>query len=281
MWFGGRKGNVCGGELHGCTTLLPKVRMFAPQFIWFSNMTRLSVNINKVALLRNARGGNLPDLLQVARDCEAFGAQGITVHPRPDQRHIRYDDVPPLKALVTTEFNIEGNPTPDFLELVLANKPHQCTLVPDATTQLTSDHGWDTVQHRSFLQSVIGEMHANGIRVSIFVDPDPRMVEGAKATGADRIELYTGPYAHDFGKDRAAAVAPYTAAARVAHEVGLGINAGHDLNLDNLTYFQQHCPHLEEVSIGHALIADALYYGLSNTIRMYLRCLQPSVSAPQ
>lgn len=235
--------------------------------------TRLSVNINKVALLRNARGGNLPNLVQVALDCEAFGAEGITVHPRPDQRHIRFDDVPALKAVVSTEFNIEGNPTPDFLTLVLENKPHQCTLVPDTPTQLTSDAGWDTVGQASFLKDVIGTLQAAGIRVSIFVDPIPKMVEGAKAVGADRIEFYTGPYAHDFVKDPAAAMAPYAAAAVVANQVGIGINAGHDLNLDNLKYFKDHCPELLEVSIGHALISDALYYGLSNTIKMYLRQL--------
>lgn len=235
--------------------------------------TRLSVNVNKVALLRNARGGNLPNLVQVALDCEAFGAEGITVHPRPDQRHIRFDDVPALKAVVSTEFNIEGNPTPDFLTLVLENKPHQCTLVPDTPTQLTSDAGWDTVGQASFLKDVIGTLQAAGIRVSIFVDPIPKMVEGAKAVGADRIEFYTGPYAHDFVKDPAAAMAPYAAAAVVANQVGIGINAGHDLNLDNLKYFKDHCPELLEVSIGHALISDALYYGLSNTIKMYLRQL--------
>jgi pyridoxine 5-phosphate synthase len=236
-------------------------------------MTHLSVNINKVALIRNARGSNLPDLVQVARDCEAFGAQGITVHPRPDQRHIRYDDVPALRAVVTTEFNIEGNPTPDFLELVLANPPHQCTLVPDATDQLTSDHGWDTVAYAAFLREVTARLHERRIRVSVFVDPDPRMVEGAKAAGVDRIELYTGPFAHDFGTNPAAAVAAYTEAARVANEIGIGINAGHDLNLDNLRFFKENCPGLLEVSIGHALISDALYYGLSNTIKMYLQRL--------
>ena len=236
-------------------------------------MARLSVNINKVALLRNARGGNLPDLVQVAKDCEEYGAEGITVHPRPDQRHVRFDDIPALRAVVTTEFNIEGNPTPDFLALVLANPPHQCTLVPDATDQLTSDHGWDTLRHADFLRDVIAALRAKNIRVSLFVDPDPRMVEGAKAVGADRVELYTGPYAHDFSKDPAAAAAAYTAAAEAANALGIGLNAGHDLNLDNLRYFRDHCPGLLEVSIGHALICDALYYGLSNTIQMYLRQL--------
>ncbi|TNE52422.1 MAG: pyridoxine 5'-phosphate synthase [Bacteroidetes bacterium] len=236
-------------------------------------MTRLSVNINKVALLRNARGGNLPDLIQVAEDCEAFGAQGITVHPRPDQRHIRFDDIPLLKRTVTTEFNIEGNPTPDFLKLVIANVPDQCTLVPDTTDQLTSDHGWDTLKHADFLKEVIAALHVKGIRVSVFADPDPKMIEGAKAVGADRVELYTGPYAHDFTHNPEVAMAPYSEAARIAGEIGIGLNAGHDLNLVNLRYFKEHCPGLLEVSIGHALISDALYYGLSNTIRMYLRQL--------
>jgi pyridoxine 5-phosphate synthase len=237
-------------------------------------MTRLSVNINKVALLRNSRGGNLPNLVQVAKDCEAFGAQGITVHPRPDQRHVRYDDIPALREIVTTEFNIEGNPTREFLELVLANPPHQCTLVPDSPSQLTSDAGWDTIAYASFLREVIDSLHKNNIRVSVFLDPVARMVEGAKAAGADRVEFYTGPYAHYFPKNPQQAVAAYTEAAKVANAVDIGINAGHDLNLDNLKFFRDHCPHLLEVSIGHALISDALYYGLSNTIRMYLRQLQ-------
>lgn len=234
----------------------------------------LSVNINKVALLRNARGSNLPDLVQVARDCEAFGADGITVHPRPDQRHVRYDDIPLLRAVVTTEFNIEGKPERDFLDLVLAHPPHQCTLVPDSPGQLTSDHGWDTIGQRDFLREVMAELKSKGIRVSIFVDPDERLVEGAAETGADRVELYTGPFAHDFFKNPTAAMAPYTRAAEAAARVGLGLNAGHDLNLDNLKYFREHCPGLLEVSIGHALISDALYYGLANTIRMYQRQLK-------
>ena len=236
-------------------------------------MTRLSVNINKIALLRNSRGSHLPDLIQVAKDCEAFGAQGITVHPRPDQRHIRYDDIAPLKAIVTTEFNMEGNPIRDFMELVLANKPHQCTLVPDSPDQLTSDSGWDTVNQGAYLQEITRELQRHGIRVSVFLDPVIAMVEGAKKAGVDRIEFYTGPFAHQFPKDRAAAVKAYTEAAQVANALELGINAGHDLNLDNLRYFREHCPQLLEVSIGHALITDALYYGLSNTIKMYLRQL--------
>lgn len=237
-------------------------------------MTRLSVNINKVALLRNSRGGNLPDLVQVARDCEAFGAEGITVHPRPDQRHIRYDDIPALRAVVTTEFNIEGNPDREFMDLVLANPPHQCTLVPDVPDQLTSDHGWDTVRDQARLREVCAALQPQGIRVSVFVDPTPAMVEGALAAGADRIEFYTGPFAKDFLKSPAAAVKAYTEAAKVANNIGIGINAGHDLNLDNLRFFRENCPGLLEVSIGHALISDALYFGLSNTIRMYLRLLK-------
>lgn len=239
-------------------------------------MFRLSVNINKIALIRNARGGNLPDLLQVARDCEDFGAQGITVHPRPDQRHIRYDDIPALRAVVRTEFNIEGNPEPDFMALVCANPPHQCTLVPDSQDQRTSDHGWDTVAHGSFLREITAALQEKGIRVSIFVDPDPRMIAGARAVGADRVELYTGPYAAQFPQDPAGAIAPYARAAEEAGRLGIGLNAGHDLNLANLHYFKRHCPQLLEVSIGHALICDALYYGLSNTIRMYLRQMSDS-----
>lgn len=236
-------------------------------------MTRLSVNLNKVALIRNARGGNLPDLVQVAKDCEAFGAQGITVHPRPDQRHVRFDDIPLLRSIVTTEFNIEGNPTREFMDLVLANPPHQVTLVPDAPGALTSDAGWDTIRHAAWLSEMVAEFRRKQIRVSLFVNPVSKMIEGAKKTGADRIEFYTGPYAHDFPKNPAKAVAAYTKAAKIANELQIGINAGHDLNTENLRYFQQHCPNLLEVSIGHALVSDALYYGLANTIRMYLRQL--------
>lgn len=241
-------------------------------------MTRLSVNINKVALLRNSRGSNLPDLLQVAKDCEAFGGQGITVHPRPDERHIRYADVPALKKIVTTEFNIEGNPTPDFMQLVLDARPHQCTLVPDSPDQLTSDQGWDTIKHKDFLTDITAQLHEAGIRVSVFVDPEARFVEGAGKVGADRIEFYTGHYAHVFEVDPAKAVAPHTAAAKVANEVGIGINAGHDLNLKNLRYYREQIPDLLEVSIGHALICDALYYGLENTVQMYLRQLAPQLT---
>lgn len=236
-------------------------------------MTRLSVNINKVALIRNAREGNLPDLVQVAKDCEAFGGQGITVHPRPDERHIRYSDIPALRDVVTTEFNIEGNPTEAYMELVLANRPAQATLVPDSPDVLTSSEGWNTVEHCELLTSVTRQLQAAGIRVSIFVDPVIAMVEGAKDVGADRIELYTGDYAGAFAKNRDEAVAPHIAAARRANELGLGVNAGHDLNLDNLRYYAQQVPGLMEVSIGHALICDALYFGLENTIQMYLRQL--------
>lgn len=237
-------------------------------------MTRLSINLNKVALIRNARGGNLPNLEQVAIDCEKFGAQGITVHPRPDERHITFADLPKLKALVQTEFNIEGNPIPNFMDLVLKNKPHQCTLVPDDPNQLTSDHGWDTIEHESFLTEIIAKLKAEGIRTSLFVDPEGRMVEGAKKVGADRIELYTGDYAHNFSKDKHAAIQPFVAAAQVANDIGIGINAGHDLNLDNLRFFKENIPNLLEVSIGQALISDALYYGLYNTVQLYLRELK-------
>lgn len=236
-------------------------------------MTRLSVNINKIATLRNARGGNNPDLVKVALDCERFGAQGITVHPRPDERHIRYQDVLDLKPLVTTEFNIEGNPDERFIELVKQVKPDQVTLVPDAPDAITSNAGWDTIQHADHLRKLIDLFKADGIRVSIFVDADERMVEGAKAVGTDRIELYTEPYAAHYFENREAAIAPFVRAAQKAQELGLGLNAGHDLSLENLQYFAQHIPGLLEVSIGHALICDALYFGLENTIQMYRRCL--------
>lgn len=237
-------------------------------------MTRLSVNINKIATLRNSRGGNNPDLIQVARDCERFGAQGITVHPRPDERHIRYQDVFNLKKIVTTEFNIEGNcEEQKFIDLVLANKPEQVTLVPDALGQITSNHGWDTVKKQRYLKDIIKIFKDAGIRVSIFVDPVVEMVEAAATTGTDRIELYTEGYASHYHQNKEQAIAPYIEAARMAQKVGLGINAGHDLDLHNLKYFAQNIPGLLEVSIGHALICDALYYGLENTIQMYLRQL--------
>lgn len=236
---------------------------------------RLSVNVNKIALIRNSRGGNAPDLIQVARDCEAYGADGITIHPRPDQRHIRYSDIPELKAVVTTELNIEGNPTDEFLKQVLLHKPHQCTLVPDSPSALTSDKGWDTVKQRLFLTRVISELKDNGIRVSIFVDASPQMVEGAALAGADRVEFYTGPYAALFATSPAAAVKNHTIAAETAASLKIGVNAGHDLNLHNLRYYAQMVPDLLEVSIGHALICDALYYGLGNVIGMYQHQLRP------
>lgn len=233
-------------------------------------MARLSVNINKVATIRNARGGNNPDVIKFAIDCENFGAQGITVHPRPDERHIRYADVYELKKVVRTEFNIEGNPKESkFVDLVLANKPEQVTLVPDAENQLTSNHGWDTVKHADYLKSIIAEFKSAGIRVSIFVDPLVDMVKAAADTGTDRIELYTESYASQYHINREQAILPYQQAAIAAKELGLGINAGHDLDLENLAYLNQNIIALEEVSIGHALICDALYYGIENTIQMY------------
>ncbi|MBA9077708.1 pyridoxine 5'-phosphate synthase [Rufibacter quisquiliarum] len=236
-------------------------------------MTKLSVNINKIATLRNARGGNRPNVVQAALDCERFGAQGITVHPRPDERHIRYQDVYDLKKVVTTEFNIEGNPTPDFIKIVKEVKPEQVTLVPDAPDAITSNAGWDTLKHKDFLVDVIAQFKELGIRTSIFVDPITAQVEGAALTGTDRIELYTEAYAHQYLTNREAAVKPYAEAARVAAECGLGLNAGHDLDLDNLRYLKEQLPNLAEVSIGHALICDALYLGLENTIQLYLRQL--------
>jgi pyridoxine 5-phosphate synthase len=235
--------------------------------------TRLSVNINKVALIRNARGGNLPDLMNVAADCERFGAQGITVHPRPDERHIRYEDVKMLKNQVRNEFNVEGNPAKPFMKLVTETIPDQVTLVPDEPDAITSDSGWDTLKHTNYLKEVIDELHAHNIRVSLFIDPDPKLIEGAAKAGADRIELYTGPFALQFQHNPEAAVKPYITAAKAALDAGLGINAGHDLNLENLSYLITHIPEISEVSIGHALICDALYFGLENTIQLYLRQL--------
>ncbi|MGN6266851.1 MAG: pyridoxine 5'-phosphate synthase [Ginsengibacter sp.] len=238
-------------------------------------MTKLSVNINKIATLRNSRGGNNPDVIKAAIDIQTFGADGITVHPRPDERHIRYADVFELKKIITTEFNIEGNCREEkFVRLVLDNKPDQVTLVPDATGQLTSDHGWDTVKNHEYLVEMIGIFQNAGIRVSIFVDPVIEMIEGAKKTGTDRIELYTEGYAREFQKgNKEKAIAPYVAAAKKAVELGLGINAGHDLDLHNLKYFAQNIPGLLEVSIGHALISDALYFGLENAVQLYKRQL--------
>ncbi len=236
-------------------------------------MTRLSVNINKIATLRNARGGNLPDLLKMALDCERFGAQGITVHPRPDQRHIRYQDVYDLKPIVTTELNIEGYPSPEFIALVLAVVPGQVTLVPDPPGVLTSNAGWNIRENRIFLQDVIGRFHEKGIRTSLFVEPDPEMVRLAGETGTERVELYTESYARLYSSGREDAVRPFTHAALAAKESAIGLNAGHDLNLDNLKYFRESVPGLLEVSIGHALICDALYFGLENTIQLYRRQL--------
>ena len=239
-------------------------------------MTKLSVNINKLATLRNSRGGNNPDLIKAATDIERFGAEGITVHPRPDERHIRYADVYALKKIITTEFNIEGNCTEkSFVDLVLANKPAQVTLVPDAAGQLTSNHGWNTIEHAAYLKEMIAVFKNAGIRVSIFVDPVVEMVEGAKTTGTDRIELYTEAYARGYAAgNKEAAIAPYIAAAGKANELGLGINAGHDLDLHNLQYFAKNIPGLLEVSIGHALICDAIYLGLENTVQLYKRQLK-------
>lgn len=237
-------------------------------------MTKLSVNINKIALLRNARGGNLPDPVAAAQEIERYGADGITVHPRPDARHIRYDDVRALKGVLRTELNIEGNPTPEFLSLVLEVRPAQVTLVPDAPDALTSNAGWDTLRHRDFLSSVAASCREAGIRVSIFVDPDPRMVAGARACGADRVELYTEAYAREYAADREAAAAPYAAAAEEALRQGLGLNAGHDLSLENLRHYIRRIPSTDEVSIGHALVCDALRYGMENTVQLYLRQLK-------
>lgn len=233
-------------------------------------MTRLSVNINKIATVRNARGGNMPDVEKAAVDCENFGAEGITVHPRPDERHIRYSDVRLIKPLIHTEFNIEGNPIPSFIELVEEVVPAQVTMVPDAADAITSNAGWDTIRNEAFLTEMCREFKARGIRTSIFVDPDPKMVEGAARCGADRVELYTAAYAEDYPSGREAAIAPYLKAALAARECGLGLNAGHDLNLDNLSYFIRTIPWTDEVSIGHAIICDALYMGLEKTIRAYL-----------
>ncbi len=237
-------------------------------------MTKLSVNVNKIATLRNARGGNVPDLLKVAADIERFGAQGITIHPRPDERHIRYQDARDLKNIVTTEYNIEGNPNPKFIDLVLEVKPTQVTLVPDAVDAITSNAGWDTVKNESFLKDVIGTFKKAGIRTSIFVDPDSAMVTGAQNVGADRIELYTESYASQFTSDKEKAIRPFVEAALTANEIGIGINAGHDLSLENILYFKTHIPNLLEVSIGHALICEAIYLGLDNVVNMYLNKLK-------
>jgi pyridoxine 5'-phosphate synthase len=239
-------------------------------------MTQLSVNVNKIATLRNARGGDIPNLLQVALDCERFGAQGITVHPRPDERHIRYQDVRELKKVLTTEFNIEGNPIPSFMALVEEVRPHQVTLVPDAPDALTSSAGWDVARHRDFLSEILGQLHTWGIRTSIFVGTDLKNLDAAAALGTDRVELYTEPYASGYSADHARAVAPFVQAAEHARTLGLELNAGHDLSLENLRFFSEAIPFLSEVSIGHALISDALYLGLEETIRRYRACLTSS-----
>lgn len=238
-------------------------------------MTKLSVNINKIATIRNARGGNTPNLVQMAIDAERFGAQGITVHPRPDERHIRYQDVYDLKPVLKTEFNIEGNPKEQkFVDLVLNIKPHQVTLVPDGGNQITSDHGWDTISNKDYLKDIIKTFKSAGIRTSIFVDPNIKMVEGAQETGTDRIELYTEEYARLYSEAKESIIKPFVACAQLAHDLGLGVNAGHDLSLENLAFFKENIPNLLEVSIGHALISDALYLGLENTIQLYLRQLK-------
>ncbi|THD31737.1 pyridoxine 5'-phosphate synthase [uncultured Flavobacterium sp.] len=237
-------------------------------------MTKLSVNINKIATLRNARGGNVPDLLQVAKDIQRFGGQGITIHPRPDERHIRYQDARDLKPIVYTEYNIEGNPEQKFIDLVLEVKPTQVTLVPDAVDAITSNAGWDTVKHQDYLKEIIQEFQRNGIRTSIFVDPVLEMIEGAKKTGTERIELYTEAFAHQYGLGNKEGILPYIEAAKLANELDLGINAGHDLSLDNIQFFKQNIPNLLEVSIGHALISESIYLGLENVVNMYLQKLK-------
>lgn len=237
-------------------------------------MTKLSVNINKIATLRNSRGGDTPNLIQFAKDVQRFGAEGVTIHPRPDERHIRYQDAHDLKPVVFTEYNIEGNPNSKFIDLVLALKPTQVTLVPDAVDAITSNAGWDTIKNKSFLTEVISEFQRNGIRTSIFVDPETRQIEGAKATGTERIELYTEAFAHDYGLGNKNAVKPYTACAELANNIGLGVNAGHDLSLDNIAFFKENIPGLLEVSIGHALISESLYLGIENVVNMYLNKLK-------
>lgn len=237
-------------------------------------MTKLSVNINKIATLRNSRGGNVPNVLQFAKDVQRFGAEGVTIHPRPDERHIRYQDARDLKPVVYTEYNIEGNPVESFMKLVLEVKPTQVTLVPDAEDAITSNAGWDAIKHKDFLVDVIKEFHLNGIRTSIFVDPVLKQIEGAKNTGTDRIELYTESFANQYALGNTDAVKPFAESAELAHSLGLGINAGHDLSLDNIKFFKDHVPNLLEVSIGHALIAESLYLGIENVIQMYLRKLK-------
>jgi pyridoxine 5-phosphate synthase len=237
-------------------------------------MTKLSVNINKIATLRNSRGGNTPNVVQFAKDVQKFGAEGVTIHPRPDERHIRYQDAYDLKSEVYTEYNIEGNPIAKFVNMVLELKPTQVTLVPDAVDAITSNAGWDTLKHKDFLKDVIKEFKSHGIRTSIFVDPDLKQIEGAKATGTDRIELYTEAFAHEFSIGNKSAIKPYTACAELANSLGIGVNAGHDLSLENIQFFKEHIPDLLEVSIGHALVAESLYLGVENVIQMYLQKLK-------
>jgi pyridoxine 5-phosphate synthase len=237
-------------------------------------MTKLSVNINKIATLRNSRGGNTPNVVQFAKDVQEFGAEGVTIHPRPDERHIRYQDAFDLKPIVYTEYNIEGNPIPKFVDMVLSIKPTQVTLVPDAVDAITSNAGWDTIKHKDFLTEVISEFKRNNIRTSIFLDPDIKQVEGAKATGTDRIELYTEAFAHQYSLGNANAIKPYTECAILSNNLGLGVNAGHDLSLDNIKFFKDHIPGLLEVSIGHALISESLYLGIENVVQMYLHKLK-------
>jgi pyridoxine 5-phosphate synthase len=237
-------------------------------------MTKLSVNINKIATLRNSRGGNTPNVVQFAKDVQEFGAEGVTIHPRPDERHIRYQDAFDLKPIVYTEYNIEGNPIPKFVDMVLSIKPTQVTLVPDAVDAITSNAGWDTIKHKEFLTEVISEFKRNNIRTSIFLDPDLKQVEGAKATGTDRIELYTEAFAHQYSLGNANAIKPYTECAILSNNLGLGVNAGHDLSLDNIKFFKDHIPGLLEVSIGHALISESLYLGIENVVQMYLHKLK-------
>ncbi len=233
-------------------------------------MTKFSINVNKIALIRNSRGANYPDVIKIAQELEQFGANGITIHPRPDERHAKFADIAALKAVLKTELNIEGKPQQRFMDEVLKNRPAQCTLVPDADHALTSDSGWDTITYQNYLSDIVKTLQKEQIRVSIFLNPDPKLVEAAKKTGADRIELYTGDYAKNFHTDKAQAIADFVKTAQVAAEVGLGVNAGHDLNLQNLAYFKQLIPNLLEVSIGHAFVVDSLYYGMNNTVQMYL-----------
>lgn len=261
-------------KLHFIFHIIEQLCLFLPNVVQFAalqGMTRLSVNINKIATLRNSRGGNMPDVVKAALDCERFGAEGITVHPRPDERHIRYSDVRALRPVLSTEMNIEGNPIPAFVDLVLEVVPAQVTLVPDAADAITSNAGWDTVKNRAFLTEICSVFRKKGIRTSIFIDPKPEMAEGAALCGCDRVELFTEAYAKGYGQDREKAIAPYAETAEMARKCGLGLNAGHDLNLENLEYYIRRIPYTDEVSIGHAIICDALYMGLEKTVLAYLK----------